>query len=71
MRPGEQVLLMPEKAHGILKFTGYEAADHTVYCSKKKPRDLDAGKAFLKEPDSDGLNGIYMRDILREGDGTG
>ena len=63
---GEQIVLKSEKAFDRIEFIDYTVADNAVYYAKRKARDSQAKDAFLKELSTDDINGIYMRDILRE-----
>lgn len=45
---------------------GYEVADNTVYYAKRKARDDDARVSYRAELELDDLNGLFMRDIIRE-----
>ena len=49
-----------------LQFVSYEVADNTPYYAKRKARDDEARAAFCAELEKDDLNGLYMRDIIRE-----
>lgn len=40
--------------------------DNTEYYAKRKSRDEEARAAFRAELDKEDINGLYMRDILRE-----
>ena len=40
--------------------------DNTEYYAKRKARDDEARAAYRAELENDDLNGLYMRDILRE-----
>jgi hypothetical protein len=40
--------------------------DNTEYYAKRKARDDEARAAYKAELENDDLNGLYMRDILRE-----
>ncbi len=44
----------------------YEMADNTEFYAKRKARDDDARAAFNAELEKDDVNGLYMRDIIRE-----
>lgn len=44
-----------------------ELADNTIYYARRKIRDDEARNAFFAELEKEDLNGIYMRDIIREG----
>lgn len=63
---GEQVVLKSLKAFDAVKFIGYEIADNTVYYAKRKARDDEARAAYNKELEKEDLDGIFMRDIIRE-----
>ncbi len=63
---GEQFVLKSKKAFDLIKFNSYEAVDRTVYYSKRKIRDDEARKAFNLELEKDDINGLFMRDIIRE-----
>jgi len=63
---GEQFVLKSEKAFNAIRFLDYTAADNSVYYAKRKARDDEARAAYLKELENEDLNGIFMRDILRE-----
>ena len=64
---GEQIVLISQNAFNAIQFKGYEVADHTIYFAKKKARDEHARDAYFKELEDNDLNGIFMRDIIREG----
>ena len=63
---GEQFVLKSPTAFARIKFISYEIADNTVYYAKRKARDDKARESFRKELEKDSLNGLYMRDIIRE-----
>ena len=63
---GEQLLLKSPKAFEAIKFIDYTVADNTVYYAKRKARDDEARSLYMKELETDDLNGIFMRDIIRE-----
>ena len=64
---GMQYCLKSRKAFNQLKFVDYLVADNMVYYNKKKTRDDNARNEYLKELENSDLNGLYMRDIIREG----
>lgn len=39
----------------------------SIYYPKRKQRDSDARIAYQQEASLDDLNGLFMRDIIREG----
>ena len=63
---GEQFVLKSKKAFDIIEFESYETVDSTVYYAKRKTRDDEARNAFNAELEKDDINGLYMRDIIRE-----
>lgn len=63
---GEQFVLKSTKAFEAIRFIDYTVADNTVYYAKRKARDDEARAAYMKELETDDINGIFMRDIIRE-----
>ena len=63
---GEQYVLKSPRAFEAIKFIDYTVADNTVYYAKRKARDDEARTAYMRELEKDGINGIFMRDIIRE-----
>ena len=63
---GEQFVLKSPKAFEAIRFIDYTVADNTVYYAKRKARDDEARAAYMKELEADDINGIFMRDIIRE-----
>lgn len=63
---GEQFVLKSQKAFDTIRFLDYEIADNTLYYAKRKARDDEARTAYNKELENEDLNGIFMRDIIRE-----
>ena len=63
---GEQFVLKSKKAFDIIEFIGYEVVDNTTYYAKRKASDEKARMAFEKELENEDLNGIFMRDIIKE-----
>ena len=64
---GEQVVLKSQKAFEAIQFLSYIVADNREYYNKRKIRDDEARTAFRMELEREDINGLYMRDILREG----
>ena len=56
-----------EKAFQVLKFEGYEVVDRAVYYTKRKQRDEEARRAYMLELENDIENGIFIRDLMKEG----
>lgn len=63
---GEQIVLKSEKAFNEIKFISYETADNTIYYAHRKARDDEARDAYTQELRNDDIDGIYMRDVIRE-----
>ena len=63
---GEQYVLKTEKAFDRLTFISAEMADNAIYYARRKMRDDEARSAFFAELEKEDVNGIYMRDIIRE-----
>ena len=63
---GEQFVLKSPKAFEAIRFIDYTVADNTIYYAKRKARDDEARAAYIKELEADDINGIFMRDIIRE-----
>ena len=63
---GEQYVLKSKKAFEAILFVDYTIADNSIYYAKKKARDDEARAAYYKELGNDDLNGLFMRDIIRE-----
>ena len=63
---GEQFVLKSKKAFDTIKFLDYTVADNTEYYFKRKTRDDEARGAYYKELENEDLDGIFMRDIIRE-----
>ena len=63
---GERFVLKSPATFEKIQFISYETCDNTVYYAKRKARDDEARAAFRAELERDDLNGLYMRDIIRE-----
>lgn len=63
---GEQFVLKSPKAFGAIRFVDYTVADNTVYYAKRKARDDEARASYMKELENEDIDGIFMRDIIRE-----
>lgn len=63
---GEQFTLKSPKAFEAIRFIGYTVADNAIYYAKRKARDDEARAAYMRELEKDDLDGIFMRDIIRE-----
>lgn len=63
---GEQYVLKTQKAFNSIKFLDYTVADNRVYYERRRQRDIEARAAYNKELEIDDIDGIFMRDIIRE-----
>lgn len=63
---GEQFVLKSEKAFERIQFLSYISADNSVYYTRRKARDEAARAAYRTELETDDLEGLFMRDIIRE-----
>lgn len=63
---GEQYVLKSEKAFNQIEFKSCALADNTIYYAKRKMRDDEARNAFFEKLEKDDIDGIFMRDIIRE-----
>lgn len=67
MRLGkQQFVLKSEKAFDAIRFVDYTVADNSIYYAKRKARDDESREAYNKELEAEDLNGLFMRDIIRE-----
>lgn len=65
---GEQIVLKSRLAFEHICFVDAESAVADVYYGKKNLRDREARFAYRRyRKSSDGINGLYMIDIMREG----
>ena len=64
---GEQFVLKTEKAFEAIRYIGHQSADNTIYYARRKARDEEARTAFMAELEREDMNGLYMRDLIREG----
>lgn len=63
---GEQIVLKSQKAFDLIQFEEYELSDYHEYFPKKKKRDEQARSNYQKMFAQDDINGLFMRDILKE-----
>ena len=66
-RLGEQFVLKSPAAFERIRFLSFEIADNIEYYARRKARDDEARAAFRAELERADLEGLYMRDIIREG----
>lgn len=64
---GEQYVLKSEEAFSSIYFMDAIPASSKKYYAKRKQRDDAAREAFFKELENESLEGLYMRDIIKEG----
>ena len=64
---GEQFVLKSEKAFSLIRFISYEAVSQNTYYPLRKQRDDNARAAFRRELEQEDMNGLFIRDIIREG----
>ena len=65
-KPGEQFVLKSQKAFDSIHFLAYETVAGEMYYAKRKLRDEEAREAYAAEAETEDINGIFMRDIIRE-----
>lgn len=63
---GEQFVLKSERAFATIRFVASEEVPAAVYFPKRQRRDAAARAAFRAELERDDLDGLFIRDILRE-----
>ncbi len=63
---GEQYVIKSKRAFEAITYIDSTLADNRIYYEKKVKRDEDARGAYYKELENDDLDGIFMRDIIRE-----
>ena len=64
---GEQYVLKSEEAFSAIYFMDAIPASSKKYYAKRKQKDDAAREAFFKELENESLEGLYMRDIIKEG----
>lgn len=64
---GEQFVLKSQRAFDAIRYMDFEPVYNNIYFAKRKARDDEARLAYQKEQENEDLDGIFMRDILREG----
>lgn len=62
----EQVVLKSKRAFDAINFQQAFAVDSNEYFPKRKNRDDEARAAFRKELEKEEINGLYIRDLLKE-----
>jgi len=63
---GEQIVLKSKKSFDSIYFLSYESANNEIFYARRRIRDEEARAAYLAELEKEDMNGIFMRDIIRE-----
>lgn len=63
---GEQFVLKSPLAFARLRVLEAIKADNAVYFARRKSRDEEARATFQRELEREDMNGLYLRDIIRE-----
>ena len=64
---GEQFVLKSEKAFSFIQFISSEEVPNEVFFPKRKQRDDKARASYREEIEREDLNGLFIRDIVKEG----
>ena len=64
---GLQYCIKSQKAFNRIEYIDSIVADNAIYYNRKKARDDNARSEYLNELESGDLDGVFMRDIIREG----
>lgn len=67
---GEQVVLKSERAFERIRFEDAEPVESALYYPKRKRRDDEARARYRAAAANQSLDGLYLRDIIREGIGA-
>ena len=63
---GHQIVIKSEKAFHRLHFISGIFVDGSIYYPKRKIRDSKAREDYIKKIENLDLNGLYIRDLIRE-----
>lgn len=63
---GIQIMIKSEKAFESLSYLGYEKVENSIYLKKRMTRDDNARRKYREELEQEDMDGIFMRDIIRE-----
>ncbi|HIR15401.1 MAG TPA: DUF3990 domain-containing protein, partial [Candidatus Onthosoma merdavium] len=63
---GKQYVLKSQKAFQHLCFVSFYPVDESIYYAKRMKRDQEARLAFRKVILQDDIDGLYMRDMIKE-----
>lgn len=64
---GEQIVLKSERAFDCIRFVSAEPVASAFYYPKRKRRDDQARAGYRAEVERQGIEGLYLRDIILEG----
>lgn len=64
---GEQFVLKSPKTFDNVQFITAMPAENVIYYTKRKSRDEQARAAYFAELEKDAVDGIYIRDLIKEG----
>lgn len=67
---GEQVVLKSERAFERIQFVTARVAPSDLYHARRRKRDEEARAAFRRETKQENLEGLYLRDVIRQGIGA-
>lgn len=63
---GEQFVLKSEKAFEKIQFLSVVSVSHKIYYVRRKARDEEARAEYLAQLDTEDMDGLFMRDLIRE-----
>lgn len=64
---GKQFVLKSSNAFASIRFIDSEKVSSPVYFKKRRQRDAEAKAAFRKELEREDVNGLFIRDLMKEG----
>lgn len=64
---GEQIVLKSEHAFESIEFVSCQPVNSTIYYPRRKVRDEEARAAYHAELEKEDMDGLYIRDLIREG----
>lgn len=64
---GYQYCLKTEKAFNKIKFVDCISINNSIYLKKRRDREEQAKKDYFKVANKLDVDGIYIRDIIKEG----
>ncbi len=63
---GKQFVLKSKKAFDAIQFVSYTPVEQQIYYPRRKRRDEEARAAYKAELEHEVIEGVFMRDIIRE-----